>query len=128
MGTDQAVPSLLARTRECLAPETSEYLVIADFTQPLVFTQESPSLRWQRYRGQLRKSRYQSTKAAGRSSSSRGVTHVACPAHPEEQSRVGFVPRSNHVCCRSESVVGAQRSAKSPSHFLWFSCQLACGP
>jgi hypothetical protein len=100
----------------------------ADDSKPVVFTQEGPSLHWQGSRGQSRKSRYRSTKATVKSSSSRGVTHVACPAHPEEQPRIGFVPRPNHVRCRAEPLIGAHRSANRLSRFYRFSCQFAGGP
>ena len=87
-------------------------------TTPVVFVQEGPiaSLAgsWDS-RGQSRTIHYRRTNAIPESSSWSGVyTHADCPAHPGKQLRTRFVPRSNHLCCRSEPLVGAQCSAQSP--------------
>jgi len=55
MGIDQALPSFFILALEWLALAVSEPLVMADFTRPVVFTQEGPCASLAGFSGQVKK-------------------------------------------------------------------------
>lgn len=57
-----------------------------------------------------------------------GATHAAFEARPQEHLRLDFLPHCDHLCCRSDLAMRAQRTTEFTAQFLHLNLPLGSRP